>query len=602
MMAFAEDLAAQQAVVADFTEQAQSYLDSLLEATEVSFSNGFNIDSILPDAYNYATVPHINDSLQQVGFNPNIAIVSAAVPTPPTLSFSTVADVAVPDLTAVPPTLNFPAVPSSNLPNSPNAAPSFTSPTIPTAPLLNLPAVPTFAALALPDPPSIALPSFSAIPPLDDLVAPTAQFQFAEAAYDSILLDPLKAILLDNLVNGGYGIETADEIALFNRARDREVEAMMSRIGDAGRAMAARGFPLPPGELSVYVDRAYQEMQDKVSSVSRDITLERSKLFVENRQFTIREVKEVEQMLINFHNAVQERALNVARLTIEFSVAIFKVLVERYSARVNAYRVEAEVFADKIRGELAKAEIYRAQVEAVNVGAQLQRNQVETYLAQLKGVETTVGIFRVQMEAAKVQAEIERIKLEAYRSQVDTYTAQVQAKVAEFGMYRSQIEGETAKVQAFEAQVRAFVGQVGAAEIKSKVHLGKLQQETEQARLKLAAYQGQLEQYKVDIDRQIQSGRLQIEYFNGIVGATKVYNEGILGRSALQQEVLKSTTQQNIQISEMTIADARAKLEAAVAALKFRTEGAHYASEKFYAILTQLMGSIGTLSVAMQST
>ena len=60
MMAFAEDLAAQQAVVADFTEQAQSYLDSLLEATEVSFSNGFNIDSILPDAYNYATVPPVS--------------------------------------------------------------------------------------------------------------------------------------------------------------------------------------------------------------------------------------------------------------------------------------------------------------------------------------------------------------------------------------------------------------------------------------------------------------------------------------------------------------------------------------------------------------
>jgi hypothetical protein len=181
---------------------------------------------------------------------------------------------------------------------------------------------------------------------------------------------------------------------------------------------------------------------------------------------------------------------------------------------------------------------------------------------------------------------------------VDTYTAQVQAKVAEFGMYRSQIEGETAKVQAFEAQVRAFVGQVGAAEIKSKVQLGKLQQETEQARVKLLSYQGQLEQYKADVERQVQSGKLQVELYSAIVGADKMVNDGLLGRANLQQEVLKSTTQQNIQISEMTIADARAKLEAAVAALKFRTEGTHYASEKFFALLTALMSTVNTLSVS----
>jgi len=600
-MTFATDLAAQQATVANFQAQAQGYLDTLLAITDVSFSNSFNVDSILPDSYNYASVPQVSFPITGAGFSPSIAVVSAAPPTPPTASFSTITDVAVPDLTAVSPTLDFPLVPDNALPTSPGASPGFTSPAIPTAPLVTLPTVPTLAALSLPTAPSIDLPVFAAFAPDDDLVAPTTEFQFAEAAYESVLLDPLKSILLDNLVNGGYGIETADEIALFNRARDREVEAMQSRIADAGRAMAARGFPLPPGELSVHIDRAYQEMQDKVSAASRDITLERSKLFVENRQFTIREVRDVEQMLINFHNAVQERALNVARLTVEFSVTIFKALVERYNARLSGYRTEAEVFASRIRAELAKAEIYRTQVEAVNVQSQLQRTQVETYLAQLKGVEVSVDIFRVQMDAAKVQAEIERIKLEAYRSEVEAYTAQVQAKVAEFGMYRSQIEGETAKVQAYEAQVRAFTGEVGAAKIKSDIQLGRLQLQTEQARIRLLTYQGQLEQYKADVERQVQSGRLQVDYYNGLVSEAKMLNDGQLGRANLQQEVIKSTTQQNIQISEMTIADARAKLEATVAALKFRTEGTHYASEKFYAILTQLMGTINTLSVSTTS-
>ncbi len=184
---------------------------------------------------------------------------------------------------------------------------------------------------------------------------------------------------------------------------------------------------------------------------------------------------------------------------------------------------------------------------------------------------------------------------------MDAYTAQVQAKVAEFGMYRSQIEGETAKVQAFESQVRAYVGQVEGAKVKSEVQLGKLQAETEQARVQLATYQGQLDQYKADVQRQVESGRLQVEYFGALVSSAKMINDGALGRANLQQEVIKSTTQQNIQISEVAIANARAKLEATVEALKFKTEGTHYASEKFYAILTALMSTINTLSVSTES-
>jgi len=597
-MAFNDDLRAQQDTVQQIQNQAQQYLDSLLAVTNVHFSDGFNIDQMLPYQLGFGGAILRDVNAERPGFTPNIAIVSATPPTPPTAAFSTITDVVVPDLAAVAPTLAFPTAPSSALPSAPGAAPAFDSPSIPTAPLINLPAVPTLEALALPEPPAIELPAFLSIAPDDDLVAPTAQFQFVEAAYESVLLDPLKSVLLDNLVNGGYGIETADEIALFNRARDREVEAMMSRISDAGRDMAARGFPLPPGELSIHVDRAYQEMQDKVSSASRDIMLERSKLYVENRQFTIREVKELEGVLLNFHNSVQERSLNVARLTVEMSVVIFKALVERYTARVAAYRAEAEVFSDRIRAELAKAEIYRTQVQAVEVASQMQRTQVETYLAQLKGITTSVDIFRVQMDAAKVQAEIERIKLEAYRSQVDTYTAQVQAKVAEFGMYRAQIEGETSKVQAFEAEVRAYVGQVNAADTKSKIQLGKLQSETEQARIQMLTYQGQLDQYKADVERQVQSGRLQVDYYNALASVSRMVNDTTIARATLDSDALKISNDWNVKAMQVNIERARAKLEATVEALKFKTEGTHYASEKFYAILTALMSTINTLSVS----
>src|SRR3990167_1023926 len=201
----------------------------------------------------------------------------------------------------------------------------------------------TIGSVSSTPPPAVPVPGITAavavtVPEFlsTDLGAPTTTFSFYETAYESALLDAAKAKLLDNMLNGGYGIETADEIALFNRARDREVEAALTRIEEAGRSMASRGFPLPPGELSIYVDRAWQDMQNKVSGMNRDITLERDKLYVENRKFTITETRELEQILIGFHNSVQERAFNVARATVELAVAVYNSQLARFRLWLDA--------------------------------------------------------------------------------------------------------------------------------------------------------------------------------------------------------------------------------------------------------------------------
>lgn len=597
-MAFSDDLQAQQETIAFIENQANSFLNDLLNTTNVSFGDNFNIDNALPNRLGFDAIQEVNFVSQNVGFTPDITVVSAVAPTAPTLSFSAISDVTVPDLDVAAPALAYPSVPSTTLPDAPGAAPAFVSPAIPDAPLVSLPAVPTLASLALPEVPTVDLTTLDISVPADDLAAPTAQFEYYEAAYDSVLLDPLKAKLLNDLVNGGYGIEPADELAMFNRFRDRAVETMMGSIDDAGRVAAARGFPLPPGELSVHVDRAYQAMQNKVADASREILLERNKLFVENRQFTIREVKDLEQVLINFHNAVQERALKVAQLTVEMSIAVFRALVERYNARLMAYKAQSEVFVARIQAELAKAQIYKTQVDAVGVSAQVQRTQVETYLAQLKGIQVSVDIYKTQMDAARVQADIGRMALEAFQAQVGAYTAQVQAKNAEFGMYRAQIDGEIAKVQAYEAQVRAFGEQMKGAKLRADVQLGRLQSETEQARARIAAYQGQLDQYKADVQTQIERGKLEVSYHSDLVAQARMLNDGAIAKAGLQQEAYRAGIEWNTKVVDSDINRARAKLEAAVAALKFRTEGTHYASEKFFAILTALMGTINTLSVS----
>lgn len=384
-------------------ETADDYLNQLQDKANVAFSDGFNIDRLVPDSYNYASVPTVSFPVVAGGLRPTITDLGVAgPPETPSISLASPVDILIPD---------------------------------------------------------------------SDLLAPTNDFTFFEAAYTSTLLDPLKAKLLEDLTNGGYGIDTNDESALFQRARDREVETAMTRISDAGRSMAARGFALPPGDLSISIDRAYQELQDKTSTISRDIFTNSAARFVENRRFTIEQVKDLERVLIGFHNSVQERALNAARATAEVGIAVYNALVLRLRARLEAAKIASEVQRDKIQVEVARA-------------------------------QATLELFR-----------------------------------------------------------------------------------------------GQVNAYEVALRRGTEIARMNVELYRADIDANRALTDGLISRSTLQQKVIEATTQQNIQISNLAIESAKAKLLATVKALEFQTEAVKFGSEKFFTILTAMQASINSLAV-----
>lgn len=589
--------------VSELLNQADARADNLAQSADSFLGELIQVSNteILPDL---PEVDYAANSIVQFSVfsapRPNVAVdldPAPELPAQTTFSIAAAANVAIPDLTAVAPTLDLPALPSSTLPAAPAGSPEFVMPDIPTAPTLSLPAVPTFAALALPDAPSIALPTFEATLPTDDLLVPSNVFTYAEEAYSSVLLDPLKAKLLDNLTNGGYGIETADEQAMFQRARDREAASALTAIDEAGRSMAARGFPLPPGELNVAIDRAHQLFQDNVSAVNREITLERSKLYVQNRQFTITEARELEQVLIGLHNAIRERLLNVAKLTVELGLAVYDALVKRYTARTETYRAVAAAFADRIRGELAKAEIYRTQIEAVGMQVQMQKSLVDVYRAQLDGINLTVQMYKTQMEAASIRSGIERQKLEAFRAQVEAYQALVGAKVAEFNMYKAGVEGQTAKVAIYEAEVRAYSSTVSAAKVRSEAQLGVLQAQVAQAQVKNSQYQTQIDAFKAAITRSLEIGRLQVDIYKADIEAYKAQTDGSAKNADLAQSAINAAVAQNTQRASIEVDAARVNLLAEIEQLRSRTEAVKFGSEKFFALLATSINAVQGIAV-----
>lgn len=479
-------------------DTVKSFLDTLAAFTKIDDVN-------IPDADNPLTL--LDDSFAtQVfqtldDFRPQTIPEDPPSPTAPTLD--ALVDIQTPTfdtldaLSAAPYTPVIPATPSAALPSMPSA-PSLASHEPPSAPSFSLPAAPTFTAIAIPDSLGIDVPTFQYTTPVSDLTAPTELFSFNEQDYTSVLSDAVKVKLLNDIENGGYGIEVADERDLWDRARERTTIEANARIETALSAAAARGFALPPGADLAIIAEAQQDALEKIASVDRDIALKRADMYVENRKFSIQAANEVESMFINYRSAMMERMLNAAKSLVELGIAVFNAKRDKFMSDLEAYKAYAAVYESKIRGELTKIELFKGQIEAARGKIEIQQGMVDIYKAQLSGVQTLIDVYKAQMDGTRILMEIERDKLDVFNAQMTGYTAQVQAKSAEFGLYESQVRGELSKLQAYSEQVRAYEARVAAYQARISAETSKVSAQSAANSARIDRYRGQLDKYKAD--------------------------------------------------------------------------------------------------------
>lgn len=463
--------------------------------------------------------------------------IAAQKPNPPSLGAVTVPTFGnAPEFLMAEPVLHLPTAPVNTLPSAPGNSPDFNAPALPDAPIYTMSDAPTFQNIVVPDMPSIEYPVFDTDMPVDDILAPTATFAYIEPVYDSALLDELKRKLMYDLVNGGYGIEDADEMRLWERAREREQLNAETTIQDAMRQAAARGFTIPPGALNAIISYAETTALEKNSSLSRDIMSKKADLYVQNRQFTIQQVRETEQMLITAFGYMCERLLNSAKAMVELSIAVFNARVAKYHVMLDTYKAAAQVHAELIRAASLRLEAYKTQVEGVKVGADVQRIHAEVYKVQVDGVQALINVYATQVQASKTIAEIERLKLEGFKAKVDTYLAQVQAKTAEFGMFESQIKGEMAKVNVYAASAQAYGTKVAAYKAKADAAEVVVRAQVQANQLKLDAYKSDTTRYSAEL----QASQIEMQ------GAVQAYDANIKAFSVAVDASVRAS-QQNVE-------------------------------------------------------
>lgn len=270
----------------------------------------------------------------------------------------------------------------------------------------SLPAIstnpPDLSTVTIPDAPNLLFPSFTATLEDEDVEQPTVTFDYAEIAYASGLHDALYDLLLAEISTGGYGINADDESRLFERAREREQRALQANVDGALRLFSAGGFSMPTGGASAAIQRAQSEAIEKVSSVNRDIMVERSKIYLEGKKQNQEHTLSIEKMDSDLHNAKQDRALKVAaqRITSVLEVAAFQV--ERLKLFMEKYKTLAYVFEVQVKAGSAKVDIYKVQIDAAKAGIELNMALLEEFTTRNKAI---VDVFLAQVEEYKARID-----------------------------------------------------------------------------------------------------------------------------------------------------------------------------------------------------
>jgi hypothetical protein len=545
-------------------DEVKSYAEDSLEHVEIYMNN---LEDLLASLVVTST-----DDIEDIAIGSPPSLDYAAIPTFSELladfpTFDREPLVAptmdeVPDITGYVPSRTFNFI--SNIPSKPDVhygsapeEPPLSSVIIPDKPTFTIPSAPSLDDLTVPAAPNIDIAKFDAILQPIQLPSDPTEFSFTEAPYNSDIRLPLFSKILDDIANGGTGLDVSVEQDIYDRFLARQIAENDRLFQEVQDQFSATGFSLPSGAMASRLLQVSSEISTKNDQASREIAINQAELAQKNTHFTIEQASILERMLVDFFNNQQNRALQAQQILATNAIEIHNAIVSRQNLLLEEYKTEAQVFEAKIRAEMAAIEIYRAEIEGVKAAADIQQAKVAIYTAQLGAIDTMVKVYQTEMESAKIQAEIQNLYIDLFKTKTEAYTTQIQAELTKVELYRAEVQAEGTRVDAFRAEVQAY-----EAEVQGK--LGVIEAERIKAANKIATNQQKIDAYRADIDKYRSEIEAEIKTANLAVNG---YQANV---AAFQAQTSAKEMEFKVKIAEVSsqIEVARAKMEKARAMLE----------------------------------
>lgn len=534
--------------------QANEFLERIADFAANFKINQTNVTldpvSSVGPVFNTPTVPQ----------DPNLAISLPALPAdfvPANINDLDLSDLgAIPTFTETPPTINPIAQPNPLTDTFNKTAPVISTDfPFPDSPTIVLPDVPTFQSLSIPTSPTVTLPVFDQVLPTDDdVIVPGNTFAFVENPYSSTLLDAVVAELLDRISNGGTGLPVSVEQQIWDRARSREDAGAKRSREELLSTAANSGFSRPSGATLAALDELEQATQNKIADLSREVAIEQARLEQENLRFAIQNTISLEQVLIQNHNNVQERAFQVQRFTQEVAIDIFNAAVSRFNVRLQAFQAFAAAFESQVRAELSKIEIFKAEIDAQRLINDINQTDVNLYLGLLQGIQSQVDIFKAQVDAVSSQLQAEGLKIQNFKTEVDAFGSIVAAKRDEFAAFETATRAELAKSELFDSQVRAFVSRIQAYSESVGAKRAIVDVDIAREELRLRQHLSKLDTFSKTVDAEVSAFQAGVEVYRG---QAQVFSA--------QSDAERARIETEIKLIDARIANARAAADIALA-------------------------------------
>lgn len=342
---------------------------------------------------------------------------------------------------------------------------------------------PTLRTIVLPPVPTINVDdiTFAGITPIFEGQAPNLDdFNFTPGTYDNSAAFTQAQAALSDIFNGGRGLPAAVEDALFERAREREIELGERDVDQVTNEWAAKGHRYPSGPHSRRVDRARKDASYKVSQLNREQFIERWKLQLEMLRTALTTAMTAEEILLRQFLESEQLRFQAAQVQVNLSIQIFNAMVAKYQADAGLYSVQATIYRERINAELAKLEVYNAQLRGQQLIGELNEQDVRIFAERLRGIQ---------------------INVEIYKANIEAYTAQYQAQSAKVDLYRAQLEANKNKVDIYESDVRAFGELVRAQTARDERFNVKANIYTSQINAWKAQYDGLLTGYQAQVEK-----------------------------------------------------------------------------------------------------
>lgn len=557
--------------------KASESLDDLtaLHIEPITFSVDYNVDAFLP-RFIRPTKPTA----------PSFGKISFDAPQAPSLDAVGVPDIgpapAEPDfdsLTAYAP----PQAPTEPLPTAPaDVTPVLDPIDAPDRPVYTLPEVPTLYALNLPETPTIVLPEFDGQRPVFDLQMPEdGALAWAETPYTSALKDELTAKIRD-MLQGNYGLPLAIERALFDRARGREDQLSRKQVMEVAEDLATRNLSEPSGLLAARLREVRADNRAKVSGLNRDIAIERAKEALQGIQFAMGQGMALEQTLIQQNLAINDRALRAAIFVREYGITRVNALIAYFNLQQQAYATDAQVWRQRIEGELAKLEVMKAEIDGQRLVGEINNQLVQRYEAGIQAVKGLADIYRSDVEAAKAKGEINVQRIEAAKLILQRYDTQVRAWGELQNGHKIRVDAALGTTKFAETLASVFATRMQGYKTRGEAYFNEGKFQLERNAQTLEHFRAQLAGADQDLRGQIAQIDAQVRTFGAEVGlyeadgqiaqaesaaydrttSLKIENERNRVTAALEQARTRIT--QAMEVGKIMLAQIEAKADAIV--------------------------------------